>query len=400
MSVFAIGILLFSCSDPDVTGVAVQPPGNSLNVMHTDTNSLVTRTLRESSIKSVLTRMYCLGSYTDAIFGESKAGFYSQFLSEGIANMDSTGFQVDSVIMSLAYSDSYGDTTLLQKIKVIGLFGNDSIKMDKEFIPRPQTPYVYKVKSGSTENEIKETPQLRIRLSAAFENKIQLDSSTYKLVANLFNGMHLESMNTFVSGGAILTYDLSVSKITVHYHNNKTDSLKYDFIVNSSCERIDYFNHDYAGTPLKSNLNNPSHGDSLVYIQGLSGTKVKISIPYLNNYFNKGYIINKAELIITTENSTNGDYFNPPSKLYLTTIGENGESIPLKDGGVGTYNSTTKQYSINIPRHVQSLLNGSLKNNGLYLAVDESSFSADRAVIFGGKNVGNRIKILLTYTKI
>ncbi len=437
--IVVMGLLLSSCTNSDIAGLAIQPPRDALNVISTDTNSLITRTVREDSLltselfyitsftsETDTTRLNLLGNYIDPVFGKTEASFYTQFaLGDGRINFDSANFTIDSLMLRLSYNTSYGDTQNLQNLNVYELkqaiqLGNNYSSSD---ISQNQLTLIG---SKSYFPSTSDSSQLSVRLST-LESKFLINKTKLadqNSFLSFFNGIYLKTDDNLVSGqGAISSFNLQIinqitispytkavnnrSVITMYYSYSYTKADKQDttiktsfnFVVNANCARGNHFSHDYSGTPIASSISNPLNGDSLVYLQGMAGTKVKIVLPNLNKYFNKGYIINKAELIISPQDGSETIY-SPPSRLYVAGIGDNGESFFIRGGGVGGYNSTSKQYSIIITQHVQQLVNGRLNNNGLYLQVDAGTVLANRAVIMGGKHSGNRMKLLLTYTKI
>ncbi|MFA5781348.1 MAG: DUF4270 family protein, partial [Bacteroidales bacterium] len=115
---------LFSCEEPDIVGLEVQPPNDKMDVVFCDTITLVAYSVKEDSIRTDETVYNLLGSNYDPIFGKNSASFYSQArLSSNNANFGSNPV-LDSIVLSLLYKGIYGDTSAQQTVKVYELAEN------------------------------------------------------------------------------------------------------------------------------------------------------------------------------------------------------------------------------------------------------------------------------------
>ncbi len=179
-----------------------------------------------------------------------------------------------------------------------------------------------------------------------------------------------------------------------------------------------HFKHDYSSIDpdLASQLSaTPPAQNSTVFIQSMAGFKTKVEMPTLMNWVKSGPIaINKAELIIKTDPTTTYqmETFAPPLAIIAAGINDDGTSylIPDGDGNLnnnrpnyygGTYDAITHEYHINMSLYIQQVLNGTRKNNGLYLLPSRSSVDPNRVVIGGGANGASyQMKLNITYTKL
>jgi hypothetical protein len=454
-SVVLLSGFLSSCKNADTIGVAMQPPGDQLHLMFTDTNELVTTTVRDAplitssttiEINQVKNFVNLLGTYNDPVFGTSQASFYTQFLlSDSLKivpvlskdlTLIETGYdkiKVDSVILSLGYYSYYGDTNA-HNIEVYRLTGT----IDRLTSYSPNATFQYDTllahtsfKPSLLDSVIigghKEAPQLKMRLMS-LESKIQnsIQSSPNNSVgdlSNIISGIYVRSTTDFASGeGSIVSFNLGSPStyIGVYYHfnahfSNKDKSIQRDtvvnmrqnLVVNGACARVTNLSNDSSAT-LSHAIAVPHTGDSVLFLKSMGVSKVKILMPYLNAYFYKGFIVNKAELQVYVEPSTAIERKFPPANyLEISRIGDLNESAPIADklessSYGGFYNSSGAFYSFIITRHVQSLMNGKLKNNGLYLefGTEQKTANAGRVVLIGGKRSNRRMRLLLTYTKI
>lgn len=420
--------LIYSCREPDIIGLDVQPAGDKLNVVYDDTTSLYAHSVKEDSIRADETSYNLLGYSDDPVFGKSTASFYAQLrLSYNNANFGDSA-HCDSIVLSLSYKTVYGDTNALQTVKVYRLAQNiyldstyytnreflttGNVLGSKTFVPKPKES----IHLGT--DTFKYPPQLRIKLSdqigtelIGFSGQTQLsDNANF---TNYFKGIYVTAA-TASGEGSIMSFDLlnSQSKVTLYYHNNQ-DTAKYYFVINENSARINHFNHSryqYADPYLRSEVSNDTaKGDSILYIQSMAGLKVRITYPYIMDLVKSGKIaINNADLIVSIdENDYTADRYAPPTQLMLLEE-KDGKIRFLQDQFEGTtyfggqYNSSKKQYSFNIARHLQQVVDGIKENLGLYLVVWTSNRpnTANRVILKGTKRQMGNLRLHITYTKL
>jgi hypothetical protein len=396
-------VLISSCKDPDIVGLDVQPPGDQLNLIYTDTATVRAYTIREDSLRTDEVSLYLIGSYTDSVFGRTDASIYTQVLlpSSNVNLGDSLA--LDSVVLTLAYDGYYADTFPQQVFHVYEL--DESMDIGAEYYSN-KTFAVKPVELGSaTITPAPNTdvavggdtlpPHIRIRLSQALGDTLLEWSKNSQLTnninfLNLFKGLYIKA-DSITSGGGIFYFNLlaSQSKLTLYYSSGADDSLSFSFIFTTQSARMTHFQHDYSMSPVQQQLNDSTFGDSLVYVQSMAGVRTKIRLPNLQNFISNGMIaVNKAELEITvTDNSDNR--LAVPDKLLVLGSDANGTALFLPDqfeGTLyygGTYNSSTRKYKFNIARYIQNVLTGTQTDYGLYLAVSGGVIQANRVILAG-----------------
>ncbi len=417
-------LFLPACKDPEELGLEVQPTADQLLVIQADTATLITTTVKEDSLTGSFLIYQLLGSYTDPVFGRSDAGFYTKVMLGLSPTLGSSTdiLIADSLILSMAYAGYYGDTNTTQTLHVY--------RMNEDMYD--STYYTNKTFSVDAFNDLSDNfrfkPQpnngsaLRIPLSKALASELvslngQSAYSDNNSWVKYFKGLYLKTDPEFGYGrGAISYFNLynnSNSKLTLYFRKisaaNDTTSKTYDFSFSTGV-KVNNQQHFYAGTSVASQLLSSSSGDSVNYIQAMSGVKTKITIPYLNSFIDSGSIlINKAELDITIQSGSTAGYL-PPSRIFLVAINSAGVSFTLADynnfEGLadfgGYYNSTYNTYRFNIGRHLQHILNGKISNFGFYLIIRQptASIEANRVVIASGKNQSYPMKLHLYYTKL
>jgi len=420
--------MIYSCQEPDILGLEVQPVGDKLNVVYTDTISLYAHSVKEDSIRADESSYNLLGFSDDPIFGKNTASFYTQLrLSYNNVNFGNTP-HCDSIILSLAYKKVYGDTNAQQTVKVYRL-GQDiyldssyysnrellttgALLGSKTFIPKPNDSiYLGSDSVGPY------APQLRINLSNTllgddFLGTSLTDNANF---TNFFKGIYVTA--TSASGeGSIMTFDLlnAQSKVTLYYSNtDDTIKHKYNFVINENCARINHFNHtryQYADPFLRSEVcNDTLKGDSILYIQSMAGLKIRITYPYILDLVKDGRIaINNADLIVSLDNNDyTTDRYAPPAQLVLIEE-KDGKIRFLQDQYDGTtyyggnYNASKNEYKFNIARHLQQVVDGIKENLGLYLVVWTANRpnTANRVVLKGTQRQSGNLRLQVTYTKL
>ncbi len=435
IAIIIASLLINACKEPDDIGLNVQPQGDLLNVVFSDTTSIVAYTFIEDSLQTNGANYNLLGSIKDPIFGKVNASFCTQFELSSYNIKFGNAASVDSMILALAYIGYYGDTNTTQNVKVYELnellskndsiYSNHNVQYDiftelanYSFQPKPTT----KVKVDTTT----EVAQLRIRLSNSLAEKFlradtTSNSGVYGNVTNFqnfFKGLFITT-TPVNSDGAVCNFYLKkvdsnnklVSKLIIYYHNSEKDSLSQSFYIANNCikfNKFEHYNYQDASQILKDQINgNKSLGDSLLYMQSLAGLAVKLKFPYLQNWYSKGNIlINRAELVIPVEEDGTyiDDYF-APTALGLAGNDSASNYYRLIDSYSatffgGSYNKTKKEYSFNITRQLQHFLSTNDPKNGLYLTITSSVINASRVIIKGSKRSVGRLRLNLTYTKL
>lgn len=410
----SLAVTLFSCKkDFSTLGLDLQPGSDKINGTTVDTATLKAYTVFEDSLSTDERTVSLLGSYTDPVFGRTDASFITQIRLSSSNVTFGTSPVADSIVLYLDYSSYYGDTNTLQNVSVYEI--ENSIYSDSTYYSNldinDYTPtnlllanYSYYPRPNDTSKVIS------IKLDSSLAKKIVDTANTSYLIDNTvfinwFKGLYLKTQ-PINSNGAIIYFDLlsALSKVTLFYHNN-TDTLKFDFLINSSCARVNLFSHDYSGTSINSIIGDSLTSDSLIYMQAMSGLMSKINIPYLSNLKKDSTIaIVRAELIIPVDNY-DATFYKTPTKLLLVSYNSSGTYSFLPDYMVnssyfgGTYYSSDNTYRFNISRYAQQLVDSSVNNYGLALFVNDNRVSANRLIIRGPKCKNNGMRLSITYLK-
>jgi len=412
-TVFAL-LMTFSCTKkPERIGDNLQPDQNNIELFYTDTVSIVAYSVPEDSIRTDSPSNILFGSMKDPVFGTTMAGFFTQFRLSTNGHSFGANPQLDSLVLQLAYSGHYGDTTTAQTMQVFELEQNISVDSayyssrmlsvgetdyaSFEFNPLPTSPYPF---DGDTL-----TPMIRVPLtpnSTALGEKIlnasETDLESTESFKEYFNGLYI-TPEPVANGGAISYFDLpsNFSLLTIYYSNDSTDSLRYSFYITSSEAHFNRYDHNEFQDASPDFINQVVQGDTLagqqlLYAQAMSGVKTKIIFPNITKIKHPSgnkIIINEAKLIMHASDLAEG--YGAPSQMALVINDANEAYQVLPDQLEGdsyfggTYKSSIKGYEYRITRYFQDMvLAGESKENyGLYFLVFGASSKADRWVFNG-----------------
>ncbi len=270
------------------------------------------------------------GKTNSKIFVELKPDFYKYGFA-GIYNKDS--LFLDSVVMVLGWTASYGDTMMPQRVRVWEMDQTNTFKRDSFYLLRQQY-FTYSNQLGSKEffpASLKDsvrsfadtaTGQLRIRLNNSFGERL-LDYDTTTAYASdsafktYFKGFAIDADPSM--GNALMAFSLAKSKLAIYYRFQKggqiDTAVSYFKFTDLSAQHNYIERNGFAGTPLLAASNTPTE-DPLVYLINAPGSFATVKVPALQDWGNR--IINRAELIV--EQVFDGPFdntFGPPVGLML-----------------------------------------------------------------------------------
>ena len=410
---------------PDDIGLPILPGNDLLNAKYVDTLLIIAHTVKADSLPSKNIAPTLLGAYNDPIFGVSSVSIFTQFsLSKANPDFGTNPF-LDSVVLSLTYSKGQHYGMLVpQTFKVHELLQNiyrDSVYYSNKLLSYGMELGNTTIKPNLTDSvkidSLKYPPHLRIHLDKSFFQNFLHNPSIYidnTSLQEFFKGIFIVPTNTMPSGeGAILSIDLanSYSGLTFFYHNT-TDTTSYKFLISKDFStHSSLFNHDYSMTSdlLAQLKSSQDIQEDKVYVQSMAGVRTRIIIPYLKDLYNKGKVaINKAELILPVDVSSFAgadSVFYPHPQLLAaienTTLGP--MFMPDYFEGIdyfgGSYAATKYEYTFNIARYVQQVLNGTKENGALLIISNASQSTGNRTVLVGAnKSFDNRMRLRITYT--
>lgn len=435
-----LGILviltLFSCKkDPYEIGIDLLPPSDTLNVLMTDTCTVIAYSVRHDSIRTDESASFILGSIVDPVFGKSTAGFYTQFR----LGSDSPDFGdnpvLDSLVLILYYNGYYGDTTTLQSIKVYEI--SEDLILDSTYwsnqrvatystLLASQSFYPHPTDSVTVSGETM-APHLRINLNK-FSNYLGdkiLYAPTGALEDNnsliaFFKGLQVET-HPVNANGALVNFSggSSTSCLKIYFHNSESDSLDYTFVIDESAARFTYIDHNGyldASPDLKRQMLNhdTTQGAEKLFLQGLGGVKLKVKFPFMKKFAN-GHVIAVNDALLMFSNGETDTTFAPPPELTMFRQDSIGRISFLSDESEGTsyfggtYNETERTYFFRITQHIQKVIQNEYSNSyDLIIQVNDPTLllMPPYRIMLNGTNpslpgaLENRFRLKLVYTRL
>jgi hypothetical protein len=396
------------------------PEEDLLNATITDTISISAYTISMDTLETSYVTQLIAGDYDDPIFGNTTAGFITQFAYPFKPSI-LDGYTADSVVLQLPYSyldedNYYGSLLSSQSLEVYRV--STDLSFDSTYYSNNNPARYY---NGELMGTKIFTPKLSDSLititlkpgyadTLLFANTSAYDSD--EDFKKFFKGIYVKSTKT--SGtGVLLKFRPDDNMIIKSYYHKDTDpdsALSYNISASynyPSNVKFNLFNHNYSTSTFITSIDDTtSIQDSVAYIQGAGGLRTKIMMPYLELLNNLGKIqIYRAQLVIKTAPSaiTNEDLYPANTKMVLSGVNPVKEYELLDEYNLGTvYNSVEYadgEYRFDIASYLRDILEGKKENYGLYLFTSGGRDDFNRTVITTGKN-SNPMKLVLTYTKI
>ena len=455
--------ILNSCKNQDTIGLI----GGSANVIGgslVDTTTVLTNTVAEDTvITSTGVTSYPLGYFNDPVFGTTESNLITDInlpLS-GAYTLPTGQIIVDSAIMVLKYADGFYGDSLASKytVNVYQLLGNRPYTTETYYNNSPWTANtsqlvgtksffsrthdslrITTIVNGGPDTLIKVPPQLRIRLDTGFIHRILFNAPAAVLASNLYfqnvNKGFFVTMDKTQSTGAGGTFMLTApadSTIEIYYRAINGSTVDTAQVYLDVSQHIAQVKHNY--TPILQNAL-AHQGDSLLYLQGLGGTRGKIRFPYIQKLFqsigNNNVVINRAELVLSVDPGSDvPSYLVPQPRLTLYRWDLAHQRVSVEDaestdpraysasifGGYYILNTntkgvTTKGYHFLITSYIQDLILGRTVDYGTYVApcenVDATTIPIAATVATGGRvivggvnnNASYHAKLNVIYTRI
>ena len=412
---FCALLLIFSCTDPNLIGLEVQPPSDRITItLSSAKNNLKLSTILEDSLRSDETSTILLGHMSyDYIFGESSADFATQFQlpfnNIDVGNPDT--LIVDSVVLSLSYAGSYGNNDALN-IQVYKLtesifkdssyYSNQELNYDLNNLNTSPIRYINTEDSVLVRGQMK-APHLQLKLDESLGEILLGASGTADLEDNtqfveFFKGLYLKASDVSFTGGSIIYLNPFAvnTKLTVYYHSINSDSLSLDFSISADAARVNLFNEKDI-----TQLVQQADTSQNTYIQSMASYKTVVEIENLDSIKTvfKNKAINKVNLNFELDGTDTADYA-PHYRMYLVRVDKEGKDYFLTDyiaEGEEHFGGKLEngKYSFNITRYFHQLLNNEDYTNKLYLVSAGGAVNANRTIL-----LKNKVSFNIIYTEL
>lgn len=414
LAVLLISFSLFAwgCTKIDTTTIGrdLIPSVDNIHTFDTVLNVIANNHDAADECDSVVrTDLHALGIIeNDPLFGKTSANIYVEFKPASypvkIPEHDENTMVIDSVVMVLQYSHTFGDTNVVQKAQVYPLINN--FKVDSNYTTCNKLEYsnallgekVYtpvSLKDSVNGFNEKAKNQLRIPINKELvsgwiesASTVLSSDSAFKVVQKGFAIIADEA----TGGEAINYFDLTSANsrlaIYLRYQRNDTikDTVAINFPFTNYSGEANSITRNRGNSEITRHLEQPAKGDEMVYIQTSPGSFATISIPGLGDLSNR--VIHRAELIMEQDYSDAqaDDVFMAPHMLFLDYKDTSGRYLPLpcdfsaetmqnnfsilggmakkvKDDNGNSYS----KYVFNISRYVQNLVTEKSSNEVLRL---------------------------------
>ncbi len=410
-------VLFFSCTkinEATELGGDLIPAVDNVNTFDTTIDITAAYFPFDDSSKHLITENMALGKISDPVFGTTTADMYFN-LSSAVYGSYPFGARpdsikaIDSVVLTLGYKASYGDTansqisvqvseialqnsfvdTMLYRFDHPGFNTTGSVLGNKTFSFRDFKDTVYVNRKGDSSRPVN---VLRIRLNNSIADKLKSFDTTsgmnggYKndsLFRTLFRGLAVKTTTT--TGQGALAYfnltDFTNSRLIIYYKVGRTGSIDSGAsvsFVHSAYSQANSVKRTAGGDYL-ANLNQAS--SQKLFIQSSpTGSYIGIAIPALGSFPNR--VIHRAELIAYKVPSVSDNLFGVPIRLLLDHKGPNNSKDSaylfendLQPGFDGSLNFASfggnlrsdNSYRFNITRYVQGIVTKKDRNDSLRL---------------------------------
>lgn len=437
-----------SCQKNDSIGLDIDPQ-DTIKSEYIENFNVQTVTVPEDSVLAYSQAQYPAGSLSDPVLGDTKAAMAMTLTLPSTALTFGSVPILDSAVLVLKYGRGfYGDSTNTTYTVNVHQLKERYISTSRYYTNRKwdydstatigslsnvrsfrwnDSISVSQIIKGAPDTLLKVQPQLRIKLNnekiqALFLNSASANFATNTAFQNHIKGLYVTiNKNQPADRGGIAFFDLataSVSGLELYYKSTSgttTDTTKVVFALSNTTTSA-AIKHNYTGTPVKTQLDNPTQSFSTVYTQPMAGLRTKIVLPDFAEIKALGKVaINKAELVVYVEEGSDAVFQTLPRlTLYRTDIAGQRQAAD-QVSFIGTpYDSVNKRYVFNISTYIQGLIGGKDTQYETYIAPVDVNFlsnqtanigpvltTAARSVLSGHNhtNPERKIKLNIYYTR-
>lgn len=417
--------LMWRCiSPPDYLGGDLLPDDDFYQVKVDTTFIVSAYTQRIDTVYTFNFIEGIVGETWDEIFGKTQASFITQLKLANIQKYYGTNPTVDSAYLYLSISGQHGKEPmrfgiyeLTDSIATDSLY-NSLSPLGNMYNPNPigQNLLDYTGDKNMLKIPISNTWVYDKLIAPTIEDSTILESqeSFLKHMYGIYVAP-ITSLPAYGKGMYYFDFASTATKMVVYYKNDgqevDTVSLEYNYALYfESNKRFNHFTHDVdaADPGLGIQFNYPSDPltqDSVFYVKGLGLSRGVVVLEDVVNWLDLMPVtINRAELRFELEEQANMPKDTLLEQLFIYKITDN-KRDNLVDYRVnpesfgGKYSKSKKYYSFNITHHLQSLLKEVDPDFNLYVEQINSYQRANGTVLRSG-NHSNRIKLIITYTKL
>jgi hypothetical protein len=382
-----LGLLLLSCKkDPRMLDASAQPEDDLLTAQFNESAVLYGYAENAVPVPTLNDRYKFIGSHNDPVFGRVDAGLYLN-INTTLSNINFSATPVlDSAefvfLVDLERFEGDFQSTLTFSVFTLDStlsnnrnYTTDNFKLHNP-VPLPTTSTV-KVSGGT----------IRIKLDKAYAEEFIKHPeylTSNEVLQQQYKGFFLSSSPTATNEGIIARCDLEDGLSGLFFYLRASDTStvqkqeKFNF-SGSSAVRFNAVKQDLstAHPALKAQTSADSVTSPNFFVKGLGVTNTRIFIPKLTSYADSAdFAVNRAEITFKIDNSVKpGGFSNSPPALCLLPLTPAGRDTFAVDQMTTLDNAryggswSQDQYTFNITRHVQAIVDGKIKNHGFVLVV-------------------------------
>jgi len=390
--------MMSSCKeDSSFLGYDILNPNDTLNSILIDTLTVQFYNEEAHEIKSYNQSLGLVGNQSDANFGTTSASSIVQF---GLYRYTDT-FKIDQKATNFTAS-----LTLKRNLSVktnvpvtINIYQvnkrlYDSISYSSTSNPKDLVDYTAPI-GTFTANPTDSI--YTINLSSNFAQFL----ASKKLIVNnknfldFFNGLYYEPEKPS-SDGSIYSFNLNYksSYLTFSYKSDTTTkSINLYRIPETRCANVNYYTHS---------KNTHLANDSVLYISGLAGYRVRVSFPTLNVLQDPSISINKAELIIQADTSANQSIPYPTKlDLYRNDISTTIPYTTIRDYAftINKLNKENQFVKLNITCHIQDFISRRITTGDFYIHPYGNEIFTTQLILLNRKSNKAKLRILYSHLR-
>jgi len=408
--------ILNSCKNQDTTGFTLGTKG-TLSGSLVDTATVFSNTVLDDSVSTVGLAKCPLGYLSDPIFGTSLSSIATDInLPESTVYTLPTGtISIDSAFLVLSYADGfYGDSLQNYTLNVYQLnqrpvagqayysnqqLGYGTLVGSLTFQPRPlDSVKILNIIQGAPDTFYKVPPQIRIPINPTFLNTQLFNASAATLNSNnIFRntakGFYITASPSQIAtpGGTMMIKTPGDSTLVIYIKSKTGTVVDTSQVYLDISEHASLVQHTFSAQ-VQAALNNKTSSANLIYLEGLSGTRAKVSFPYIQKLFStvggsNNVVINRAELVVTPIQTLTGDlpkYLVPLPKLTMYRYDIAHTRVDVEDAygisssvGVGDFGGylqlatpgdPTPAYHFLVTSYLQDLITNKTIDYGTYVA--------------------------------
>lgn len=400
--ILSLSILFVKCEkDPDDFGKEFITPRDSIGVL-VDTNyNLKTYLEREDTFSTSFRSNALVGNMMDPYFGQVNAEFMARFEFSNLSNFDSTKvYEPDSSEIEIVPSSSYG---VAQQLEFSVYKVSQELSYETTVFSNDSASLYYDEADLVSLNSTYENDSLyRLEGTMDFTNFLfektmeKLENDTLSLSESL-NGLYFKTNKFQTQGGAILTVPSTSVKVKLYYSEIGMEDTSYtqEYRIYSYAGQypisFNLFSHDYQnnlspGINAYERLNDQDAEDSLLFVNSLQGTKVRVKLPDVDSI--RSDYADKLMSSVYLRFDLNPEYneYKEPKNMVIYVQANDSVYQRMTTEPEGTLDSLNNQMNFDITSFYQGMVKGESDVDELFIHLSDSKSSYNQTILSGSTN--------------